>query len=203
MTELSRTLREFQLAPIVADWLRADGYEVWAEVPAPCSCSTIDLVGRKGLDIRIVELKTGWTDTLRRQGWRHLIMVSDVWTATPAKPRATTIQKFKNSGIGMLQIENGKPIVFCYPSRTHPVVEFLTSRLHNYLDHLPKGHDGGMPCLKGIGPAQECERAIEEYRKLHPNATWKEMYVSIPNHYSSYVSMRGAMRMTELRRRQP
>jgi len=35
--------------------------------------------------------------------------------------------------------------------------------------------DGGLPCLKGVGPALTVEAEIARYRVSHPGATWAEM----------------------------
>lgn len=47
----------------------------------------------------------------------------------------------------------------------------------------------------------EARSEVEEYRRKYPKVTWKELYEKIPNHYSSYRSMQGAMRMIPETRR--
>ena len=55
------------------------------------------------------------------------------------------------------------------------------------------GGVAGLPTLRGLGPAQDCYRALTAYREAHPKATWVEIYREVPNHYANAKSMASAM----------
>jgi hypothetical protein len=46
----------------------------------------------------------------------------------------------------------------------------------------------------GIGVAQDVQRRVDEYRAANPNASWKEIYSSVPSHYDSYKNMYSSLR---------
>jgi cysteine synthase len=53
---------------------------------------------------------------------------------------------------------------------------------------------------KGEGPAIECSRAVDQYRKAHPGASWLEIFENVPNHYSHHRSLAQAMKQVTERR---
>jgi hypothetical protein len=100
----------------------------------------------------------------------------------------------------MLRIVDSSVIVLLAPSSESFVVSWYTDKVHARLRKMSQGEDAGKPCLAGIGPAQDCKKAIDAYRVEHPNAAWQELYLQVPNHYVNAKSMYGAMRMLQERK---
>lgn len=60
-------------------------------------------------------------------------------------------------------------------------------------EKAPFEGDSGLPTLKGKGPARDVSGLIIEYRKENPDATWKELFANVANHYASWQSMKRAL----------
>jgi hypothetical protein len=48
--------------------------------------------------------------------------------------------------------------------------------------------------------AEDCYDRVMAWRKANPNAGWKDIFTNVPNHYSSPVSLCGAMSQVENKR---
>ena len=95
-------MRESDLyAPIKAHLLR-QGYDVKGEVGAA------DVVGRRGEDVVIVELKLGFSLALFHQGIERLALTDDVYIAVPAGGRAKALKANVNlarrAGLGVMTV---------------------------------------------------------------------------------------------------
>lgn len=192
--------RESQLSSPVADMLRSMGYTVWSEIPH--YATRIDMVGRKDSDggklLIGVELKTSWSKTLLDQCMIGRLCVDDIYGATYRNPNYKTIMLFKRYGIGMIVVNDDVAKIVLSSRRDNSChIEYLFSKIHNYLDKIPPSDCAGLPCIKGEGPAIDCMERVKEYKKSHPQAKWKEVYQAVPNHYASHLSMAGAMRVVD------
>ena len=192
--------REQQLAKPVADLLRSMGYTVWSEVPS--DAASIDLVGRNDATANKslvgVELKMSWSKKLLHQCLHTQCFVDDVYGATPVNPKHKTIELFKRYGIGMIVVSNDIAKVIlspCDDNRYH--IDYMFRKIHKHLDRMSPSDRAGFPCVKGHGPAIDCMERVKEYKKLHPQAKWRDVYQAVPNHYSSHLSMAGAMRVVD------
>lgn len=190
-----RRLREAELSPAVSAWLRSLGCTVYAE------CWGIDHIGmRDDGSLICVEMKTSLTRQVVRQAMYHLSITSDVYIATASRPRELSLERPKLYGIGVWAA--GSVVLAPNPDgeyRKHISprnVERIQRALRN---HTPDGI-GGLPTLKGDGPAIRCRAACREYLREHPAAGWRELFDKVPNHYAHYRSMRGAVGPIELLR---
>lgn len=48
------------------------------------------------------------------------------------------------------------------------------------------------------GPSDRCLKAVEVYRANHPGATWRDIYLNVPNHYANAKSMKQNLRCAHL-----
>jgi len=195
-------LKESDISIPVADWLESGGFTVYSEVPVPYCYSIADLVGKNQSIIRIVELKTSWSDKLFRQCYEKLIITHDVWAASITRPKKSTLNKFMKFNIGMLFVgPNNKIEIIAFPvQEAFNSINYYTNKMLDILQRISPSKDGGKPCTLGNGPAQECEKMINAYKILHPSATWKEIFNNVPNYYSSPQSMCAAIRNVAERR---
>jgi len=94
--------KEADLYPPIKAYLQRQGYDVKGEVgPA-------DVVGRRGDDLVIVELKTGFSLALFHQGVDRLAVTDHVYLAVPAggKPKAlkANVKLARRAGLGVLTV---------------------------------------------------------------------------------------------------
>lgn len=180
--------REVELSDPVTQWLKAQGCAVYAEVPF--YGRAVDLVGENEDKQIAVELKQCFTQRLKHQAVVLQLATVYVYCAIISKPTKKSLETCKQLGLGLLRVQVSSVEVLLEPEqRIEPSKHWRFK-----LKYHPKGGQGGLPQLKGCGPAQECFKRVEEYRKMHPKATWREIYENVPNHYASYNSMCGAQR---------
>ena len=191
-------IRETDLAKPVADWMRSRGYTVYAEVPLFGRC--LDFVGIKEMEVVCVELKTSLTKYLVRQAYTNQLVTTEVYVGVGTKPRNTSIELCKKYGLGILSVKNGSVIVVLKPTIRYEPMSGQRKQLLELCTLLGPSDDAGKPQQAGEGPAQDCQQRINEYRKTHPSATWKEIYKNVPNHYTNVSSLYGAMRMARERK---
>ena len=188
-------LNEVKLSSGITAWLEGQGYTVWTEVPVVFRC--VDIVGRNAQgELVAVELKWKWSKDLYYQSRSNDLFTTNVWAAAQSNPAAKTVGRFHGGGIGMLQVlasDNLVRVIIQPSIRTHPL-ESVVKRVHQVLNLNPPGGRGGLPNLKGVGPAIDCSYAVRDYLRSHPKAKWEEIWRHVPNHYSSARSMNGALR---------
>lgn len=94
--------READLYPPIKAHLQRQGYEVKGEVGAA------DVVGRRGDDVVVVELKLGFSLTLFHQGVDRLAMTENVYLAVPsggkAKALKANVKLARRAGLGVLTV---------------------------------------------------------------------------------------------------
>lgn len=94
--------RESDLYAPVKAYLQRQGYAVKGEVGAA------DVVGRRGADLVVVELKLGFSLALFHQGVERLALCDDVYVAVPAggKTRAlrSNVKLARRLGLGVLTV---------------------------------------------------------------------------------------------------
>jgi hypothetical protein len=95
-------LRETDLYPPIKAHLQRQGYDVKGEVGAA------DVVGRRGDDLIVVELKLGFSLALFHQGIERLALTDDVYVAVPAGGRAKALKANVNlarrAGLGVMTV---------------------------------------------------------------------------------------------------
>lgn len=199
----SHVMREVALSAPVKAWLRSRGLKPCAEAPnweAP-----IDLVGVSESLIVAVELKMSFTSQALRKAITNQFSANESWVAAPTQPRPQTVTKYERSGIGVLKVSGAEAIVLlaARTNMTEPIGA-RCNHLREWAADVPDNDDmeAGLPTLAGTGPAQDCERRVEEYRATQPKATWREIFAAVSNHYANPRSMaRGIAAVYERRAR--
>lgn len=101
-TAQDSAMKEADLYAPVKAYLQRQGYEVKGEVGAA------DVVGRRGDDLVIVELKTGFSLALFHQGIERLALTDDVYVAVPAGGRTKALRNnvklARRLGLGVLSV---------------------------------------------------------------------------------------------------
>lgn len=182
-------MKESDLYNPVKAWLKEQGCtKVCPEVLF--HYRPVDVVGI-GDDLVIgVELKLSLTKGVIYQAHTLSMGCDRAYVAVATKPRDPS--RAAKHDLGVLRVVDG---------RVEVILEARPSQLYgNYkaelLEKCARMSDeglGGVPCLDGVGPAQHCKGQVDEYRKEHPDATWRELYEKIPNHYASHNSMRQSL----------
>ena len=189
-------MKETELAGPVAEWMEKQGFTVWSEVPFHGS---MDLAGRNEKnELIMVELKTSFSYSLLRQCWRRLGMLDLVDAAAPSSPSEDNLRRFTRRGIGVLRVRGGTVEVLNEPSCELDIL-WARDKIHRALDRLSPGVYGGQAVVKGEGPARRVRKAVREYRREHPDAGWRRIWLDVSNHYSSPESMASAMRKVDER----
>jgi len=202
-------MKEADLARPIADWMRNQGYVVYAEIPSYGRC--IDFVGLRNGDIICVELKRSLTTKRPRRARNYTSPVlyqarscqwitPIVYVAVATKPRVSSIEACKEIGVGVLRVCSESEVVeLVSPHKQFEPLSYSQEEVKARCIAIGPSDDAGKPQQAGEGPAQDCHRRIEEYKKTHPKANWRDIFRDVPNHYSSRQSMYGAMRMVRER----
>lgn len=182
-------MKEADLYNPVKEWLKSQGcHRVYPEVPL--MMHPVDVVGI-GKELVIgVELKLSLTSGVIRQALPVQMACDRTYVSVATKPRDPS--RATRHGLGVLRVVAGAVEVVA-DSGTERLFGSYRSELIKTCSEMSEEGIGGVPCLDGVGPAQDCKRRVDEYRKSHPDVTWKELYIAIPNHYASHESMRGAL----------
>lgn len=192
MTQQERDLAEARLFDRLAEDFRARGFQVYGEVPGKYQNMVHDMVAvrRRWLYPVVVEIKTSFTRHLLYQATMAQLTSPVVFAAAGTKPGKNAIDRAGQHGFGILSLTDGRvqlvmrPVIHIKP--WEPGLESLRETLSEMDD---EGGRGGLPTLKGEGPAIEVFHAVQEYRKAHPQARWREVFANVPNHYSSVGSL--------------
>jgi len=201
-----RQMREAQLSEPVSKWLESLGYQVFVEVPM-FEYRLIDMIGlcenaKGGKRIIAVELKTCLTWQVMKQASLNQLFCHESYCAVGTRPRKTGFERCLEWGLGVIEIAYGcvsvvtspQPIGLPPGKKGIPPNEHWQNMCLEQLRRMTPGGTAGMPTLAGDGPAQEVARRIDAYRAEHPQATWREIFESIPHHYSSARSLQSSMR---------
>lgn len=185
----ARVCREVNLSAPVSAWLRSLGCVVYAEVDAGIS-GPIDHVGlREDGSIVTVQMKLGLTAKVIRQAMLCQLATIESYAAVQCKPRQSSIDRAAKIGVGVWL--DGKVISEPRPRWEDRVRDnYYRQRIIDACNRLTPGGAGGLPTLRGDGPAIRCAEAVREYLKLNPTASWKEIWCDVPNHYAHHRSMR-------------
>ena len=184
----------------VKKWLERQGFQVFGEIELPLFYRSIDVVAYRGKTIVCVELKLNMTKKAIHQA-AVCQLVGNAYVGVYSKPRS--LDHCRKAGLGVLRIHGAQVDVLLEPKPPFkPSVTWVQRALKTCQAALEVGYHGvgGVPCQAGVGPAIEMESIIKSYRRRHPEATWRELYETIPNHYASASSMRSALDNNRQRR---
>jgi hypothetical protein len=190
-------MKESQLYPIIKSFFEEKGYEVFAEVPF--YSSSIDCVALKGHEIVGIELKMSLSQKVLHQAHLDRLGCHRTYAAVPTRPRDSSIKRAQKYGVGVLVIKtgsNGTSVVTeILPAISSNDESHVKDQIRSYCATIGETEPvGGIPNLKGTGPAISCAKRVKEYLHQHPDATWKELYENVDNHYAHHGSMRNAMK---------
>jgi len=183
--------KEADMSPMVADWLREQGYTVYAEIPGVCcGAYAYDLVGLKAGQPVVVEMKLSLTWKVIQQAHLATLDAFATWAAVPTRPRQGNFREAMRAGIGVLRVtREGCEVLHQAPWKEPYHKDNFARRLVG----CTPSDDGGHPNLAGTGPAQSVAKDLREYLKAHPGAKWREIFEAVPNHYAHAKSMSQAM----------
>ena len=182
---------EADLSEPISEWLQQRGFEVYTEVPF--YARLVDLVGVNEERLVAVELKTSLTRAVIYQASINQLFAQESFVACFGNPRRASIERAAKYNLGVLTF-NGVHVKMAKDAFPHRVFSEERGKfIRSCLSFMEPGGIAGRPCVKGVGPAQLVAKAVIEYRKEKPRATWKEIYSEVPNHYSNAKSMQGAL----------
>lgn len=186
-------LREAPICAAAVAKLRTDGWRVACEVSL--WSSPIDAVGVKEDQVIALESKVGFTKGLMRQLSR-IYEADYVVGVVGRNPRGTSLMWCRERGIGLWLVSSGVVSELVIPKPQSPLEHHRKLLLERTIK-FSEVHDetvGGVPCQKGIGVAQFVQKAVDDYRRDHPEATWKEIHAAVPSHYRTAKNMYSALR---------
>lgn len=195
-----RQLREAKLYKPMKEWFVQQGYEVRAEYP--CFNRNYDAIAVKDDIVIAIELKMALTKKLFHQ-LKYTGFADYCYGVVATRPRKSsqTFKLFIERGFGVISIKNNEVTEIIKPIKINT---YYSGRHRHAIEYVKQTKDigvGGRPQLKGIGPAQNVWKLIIKYRSKYPNASWRELYSNIPNHYCDFHSMQNAMRILQKRRK--
>lgn len=187
-------MKESDLYLPMKQWFVKQGYQVRPEIPM--FFRSFDAVATKDNIVIAIEMKLSLTKTLYHQiiHGHSFADYSYVMIATKPNEESEALSRCLGQGIGVLSYKD-QVLLQLYPAKRNEKYAAIYHQRAIDLVKVIEDSDaiGGKPNLKGVGPAQTVKRLINSYLKKTPGATWKALYRDIPNHYSSYRSMQGAM----------
>jgi hypothetical protein len=182
-------MKEADLYPVVKAWLEGQGLRVYPEVPV--HFRPIDVVGIGEKENVGVEMKRFMSQKVIYQANGLELSCSRSYIAVGSKPRS--IERPKKLGIGVLSIVGGVVTVLAESAHKTKPTEHYYEQLRAKCSRMTGEGVGGVPCLDGVGPAQDCRKRVDQYVKEHPKAPWGEIWLKVPSHYASAKSMAGAL----------
>lgn len=185
-----RVCREVNLSAPVSLWLASLGCVVYAEVDAGLS-GPIDHVGlREDGSVVTVQMKLGLTKKVIYQAMLCQLATLETYAAVQCKPRQSSLDRAEKIGVGVWF--DGAVILSPHARHSDQTYSYR-HRVIEACRRLQPGGTGGLPNLKGDGPAQRCAAKVRDYLAANPHASWKEIWRDVPNHYAHHRSMSGAL----------
>lgn len=106
-------MREVDLYPVLRTWLEEHGWECYAEVCAYSDPWPVDIVAQRPDNpyLLAIEMKTGFTKDLIRQGTYLSMFALYPYVAAPTKPNDTFLAEARRRGFGVLRVTDGIQVV--------------------------------------------------------------------------------------------
>lgn len=187
-------IREARMTPVVSGWLKGRGLTPYVEVVPPTWYKGVDIVGWDGENkVVAVEMKLSLTKGLICQGMLCKTVSDEVYCVVRSSPRGDGVKRCKQLGLGLITVSNGYASVILKPNRGRHIKCLIEERKAGLISRLKKmnpGGVGGLPTMKGVGPARSVRGRILAYLVKNPGASWDDMYRDIDNHYAHTRSMR-------------
>lgn len=181
-------MKESDLYPPVKRWLEGQGLKVYPEVSVMRRPVDVVAIGEVVVG---VEMKRSMTRKVFYQAVTLALACDKTYIAVGSKPRS--IEAAKAQGIGVLRVVGDQVEVLLESAHKITPNEHYRNQVREQCAKLTGEGIGGVPNLNGVGPAQDCKRRVDEYRKEHRSAGWGEVWLKVPNHYANAKSMAGAL----------
>jgi hypothetical protein len=185
---VNRELKEYKLYEPIKKYFERKGFAVYPEVPMFSGCVDIGLI-KKDI-VMAIEMKMALSKKLIYQAYTHKLYADYVYLAIPTKPRDLSV--CIKQGFGIIRVVNDKIEIILEPIKSN-LVSKIKDKFINNCQRCGTEGIAGLPMLKGEGPAIECSKRVKKYLEKNPNATWKEIFKNVANHYSNYNSMCSAL----------
>lgn len=195
--------KEKDLFPPLKACFKQRGYTVFAEVP--CMYRGVDFVAVNGDDHIAVEMKLSFNNDVIRQASYNIHHFGKSYVAFPVqkafichndsywelneKLRAK-IDWCQKYGIGILQVMRCGTVFEALEA-----VEGNRYRVFDFSQYQESDEDeAGLPYQKGVSAGYRELLAIEAYVRNNPNASWREIFDNVQNHYQDHRSLAGSMK---------
>ena len=183
-------LHEVKLSRPVKEYFEALGFTVYFEIPE--LQRVVDIIALKDTQIIAIELKMGYCKKVLRQSRLNCLFADRSYIAIKSKPRSENILNCRKNNIGILLVRGTLIEVLSEAVENHPSAHWRESVIESCRRN--EGNNiAGLPCQKGIGHAIDVNKTVGEYLKVNPDATWKQIFANVPNHYASPASMRQSL----------
>jgi hypothetical protein len=191
-------LREAPICAAAVARLRSDGWKVACEIEVFDFRDKADAVALRGEKLMIIEAKVSLNNSLRHQAYRRQLTADLVLAVVGKMPRSDGVEWCESQGVGLWVVTDGnaEEIVECRQQNANAHYRQIMIERLSIADESVAG---GVPHLKGIGAAQDCQRRVDEYRAEHPKATWKEIFANVSSHYATAANMYSALRSNKER----
>lgn len=180
-------MRESKLFNPIKLLFESRNYNIFTEINILYSC--IDVIALKNNIIISIEMKMSLTKKLIRQAYTHKLFSNYVYVAVKTKPIKKSIDRCKKYGLGIICVKNDKAFIILESKENNDFYSNYRKILTKRCLQSKNNKIAGLPQLKGIGPRIDCKKRVKEYLKLNKNATWKEIFNNVSNHYCNYKSM--------------
>jgi hypothetical protein len=184
-------LLEAPICAMAVARLRYKGWRVGCEIRT--DNRPIDAAAVLNGKVLALEAKISLNEKLRQQLKRLTIRADYVLAVVRSPPRKEGINWCVKHKVGLWIVTNG-PIIELVPCRQLTPNNNYRNDMIKRLERWDETIVGGVRNRLGIGVAQDVQRRVDKYRAANPNATWKEIYSSVPSHYDSYKNMYSSLR---------
>lgn len=188
-------LKEVTLAEPTFNYFKKKGFKLYAEYSI--SFRPVDFIAYKKDKLIAIELKTSLNKKVIQQACSCKSSVDLVYIVVSTNPNKSSLKKCQKFGLGVISIKDEVNLLLEPSSEGYTNIKKKNQTI-KHLSTMEESKDAGKPNLKGEGPAQSIENKVKKLRKK--GKSWKEIYNTIPNHYSSYKSLQSSMSLLEERK---
>jgi hypothetical protein len=187
-------MKETDLASKVADWMKAQHWEVYQEVQPNFRSHRADIVGLCDNLTWVVECKTSMTLALLEQalGWKPYAHFVSVAVPTPKLTRRgrDAAKIFLNqNGIGLIEVSSWSTYLVEKNGFNRKIIGSLRSSLNDrQKDYARAGSNGSY-----WTPFKQTCSELKSFVSRHPGTSLKAAIDGIPHHYSSDKTARACI----------
>ncbi len=187
--------RECDMSVPIQEWIKAQGMVAYTEVPVDNTLCDHVGVNWDTNELILIESKLSLTKDVAMQAFRK-VPAGDAYVAITTCPRPKSIALATRYGVGILQVTHDGVHVRSRPG-THKVRDTVVNKVLGRLSRLAPGGIGGAASIKGQSQARDVHAAIQRRLDDDLNATWEDLFTSVPNHYASWRSLQSSMKNME------